>query len=155
MEARKTDSNKLEPRWHGPCIIEAVVAHQQYKIRIDHNRVKNSGVEHLKAYIPPLHGDPLPLYYTRIPKVSLDKDVHEEKDPIVQQILEHQRREGVLQWKVRWKDEPASEDTWEPASSFIGSMNQKWMNYNRRNNVHVPLESVNLLSYQRDSQATF
>jgi hypothetical protein len=96
-----------------------------------------------------LHTDRLKMYLPHIDgtKIALDyykphRRVPEDDTYLVEKILAHRTRAGQKQWKVHWKGYDNDFDTWEPASSFIGHLQQDWLAYNKRHHIQVPLYSL-------------
>ena len=93
--------------------------------------------DRLKLYLPAVEGERLPLFYYRP-----QRDVPHDDSYEVDEIVAHRVRNGVRQWRVRWKGYDESHDTWEPASSFVGHPHEDWMRYNAQHHIVVGLQDL-------------
>ena len=93
-------------------------------------------MDHLKPYYYKPDGDPLPYFY-----FAGKQPLPHDESFTVESILQHRvRRDGQHQWLVKWKNFPDSENTWEPASSFLNDVQSDWRLYNVENGITVPFE---------------
>jgi transposase InsO family protein len=135
--AKRTDSNKLDPLWTGPCeILERLGNSGRYKVSLP-SGVEDMHMDQFKPYLTPPDGKAIPCHFFK-PRPKLP----ETDDLAVQKILDHKIEKGVHLWKVRWKGYGPEEDSWEPASSFIGYIQQDWKLWNKIHNVSVPVEEI-------------
>ena len=88
--------------------------------------------DRLKLCLPHVDGSKIVLNYYRP-----HRKVPEDDTMVVEKILKHRVRDGQHQWYVRWKGYDNTHNTWEPASSFVGYVQQDWLEYNKKH--HVPL----------------
>jgi transposase InsO family protein len=133
----RTGSNKLDPLWTGPCeILDRVGSTGRYKVVLP-SGVEDVHMDDFKPYLSPPDGKAIPCLYFK-PRSKLP----ETDDFVVHKILDHKVEKGVHFWKVRWKGYGAEEDTWEPASSFVGYVQQDWKLWNKAHNVQVPLQAL-------------
>ena len=130
-------STKLDPLWTGPCeILARVGATGRYKVALPHGP-EDVHLERLKLYLPMIDGKKLTLHYFRPHRELPEDDFH-----IVEKIVSHRRRNGILQWRVRWKGYDSSFDTWEPAASFVGPVQMDWVRYNTDNHIEVKVADM-------------
>ena len=131
------EGNKLDPLWTGPCeILDRIGNRGRYQVGIQ-DQVVDVHADRLKMYLPHVDGTKIVLNYYK-PQTK----VPEDDTYVVEKIMEHRTRNGKCQWKVNWQGYDHSYDTWEPASSFVGHLQQDWMDYNRRHHLEVPLTSL-------------
>ena len=131
------DGNKLDPLWTGPCeIMDQIGNRGRYQVAIQDNIV-DVHADRLKMYLPHVDGTKIVMNYYKP-----QRQVPEDDTYVVEKILAHRIRNGQKQWKVQWQGYDHDFDTWEPASSFVGHLQQDWMEYNHRNHIEVPLTAV-------------
>ena len=129
--------DKLRPLWSGPCeVLRRVGESGRYAIAFPHG-VQDVHSDRLKLYLPAVEGERLPLFYYRP-----QRDVPHDDSYEVDEIVAHRVRNGVRQWRVRWKGYDESHDTWEPASSFVGHPHEDWMRYNAQHHIVVGLQEL-------------
>jgi hypothetical protein len=128
----RTDSTKLDPLWTGPCEILERVAHTgRYKVVLP-GGVEDVHMDDFKPYLTPPSGKAIPCLYFKPRNVIPESDEY-----IVEKILDHKVDKGVHLWRVRWRGYGSEEDTWEPASSFVGNVRQDWKKWNTERNVPI------------------
>ena len=129
-------AGKLEPLWTGPCEVLHRVGHTgRYTVSFP-DQIRDVHMERLKMYLPKVDGKKITLhYYHPIAKVPEDDNL------IVEKILRHRVTHGRHQWLVRWKGYDASFDSWEPAESFVGYIQQDWLRFNQENHITIPIPS--------------
>ena len=133
----RMDSNKLDPLWIGPCeIIARVGTFGRYRVVLP-DRVEDMHMDDFKPYLVTPEGKSIPCLYFR-PRAPLP----ESDDFVVDKILDHKVEKGLHLWKVRWKGYGPDEDTWEPASSFLGNIQQDWRKYNHEKKISIPLHDL-------------
>ena len=94
-------------------------------------------MDNLKPHILPREGKPIPCHYLKpTPKLP------ETHYYVVQKILDHKIDKRVHRWKVRWKGYCPEEDTWEPASSFVGHIQQDWKLWNKIHNIPITINEL-------------
>ena len=131
------DGNKLDPLWTGPCeILDRIGNRGRYQFAVQDNIV-DVHADRLKMYLPQVDGTKIILNYYRP-----HRQVPEDDSYVVEKILAHRIRHGQRQWKLQWQGYDDDFDTWEPASSFVGHLQQDWMDYNRQHHIEVPLTTV-------------
>ena len=135
--SQRTDSTKLDPLWTGPCeIIERLGNSGRYKVSLP-SGVQDMHMDHFKPYMVSPEGKAIPcLYFKPRPKMP------ETDDYVVQKILDHKVEKGIHLWKVRWKGYGPEEDSWEPASSFVGYIQQDWKLWNKNHNISIPVQEI-------------
>jgi transposase InsO family protein len=132
----RMQASKLDPLWLGPCeILERVGNSGRYRVALP-NGIEDVHMDDFKPYLSPPNGKALPCLYFK-PRSKLP----ETDDFVVDKILDHKIDRGVHYWKVRWKGYGPEEDTWEPASSFIGYVQQDWKLWNKRNNIDISVNN--------------
>jgi hypothetical protein len=127
----------LDALWLGPCeILDRLGNSGRYKVALP-NGVQDVHSDDFKPYFCPPDGKAIPfLYYKPRPRLP------ESDDYVVDKILDHKVDKGVHYWKVRWKGYGPEEDTWEPASSFVGFIQQDWKLWNKEHNINVPIQNL-------------
>ena len=131
------EGDKLDPLYTGPCeIVGRIGATGRYTVSMPHGHV-DVHQERLKIYLPKIDGLSIPLIYFQ-PK----RDIPQNDDFVVEQIVDHRLRYGQYQWLVKWRGYDSSENTWEPASSFLGAIQQDWFDYNRRHGIPMGLDNL-------------
>ena len=123
-----TSGDKLDPLWYGPCEILHHIEAAKYRVALPHGP-ENVHVDDMKPYLPRLSGQYIPFHYYK-PKDQLPDRAETWQ---VEAILGHRMRRGHLEWHVKWKTDP--KPTWEPASAFLGLVQEDWLRYNRDNNL--------------------
>ena len=108
----------------------------RYQVAIE-DKVVDVHADRLKLYLPHVDGSKIVLHYYRP-----HRQVPEDDSYVVEKILAHRMRNGQRQWKVRWQGFDAEFDTWEPANSFVGHLQQDWIVYNRQHHIEVPVNSL-------------
>jgi len=135
--ANRTDSTKLDPLWTGPCeILERVGNSGRYKVSLP-SGVEDFHMDCFKPYLSAPDGKAIPCHYFK-PRPKLP----ESDDFVVQKILAHKIDRGVHYWKVRWKGYGPEEDSWEPASSFVGYIQQDWKLWNKNHGISFPVTDL-------------
>ena len=94
-------------------------------------------METFKPYLPPISGTPIPFLYYKPTQKFPETDTW-----VVDHIVNHRIRNGVHQWRVRWKGFDSSKDTWEPASQFIGNFQHDWLKYNEDHKIKINLKDL-------------
>ena len=129
--------DKLDPLWTGPCeIVGRMGSTARYQVAVQ-DEIVDVHADRLKMYLPHVDGTKIELQYYRP-----HRDVPEDDTHVVEAIVGHRHRYGKLQWRVRWQGYDESFDTWEPARSFVGYLQQDWLAYNRRHHLQVPLADL-------------
>jgi len=127
-------AGKLDPLWTGPCeVLQRRGNSGRYQIALP-DSVQDIHMERLKMYLPRIDGTKIHLHYYRPVE-----QVPEDDSLLVEKIIDHRTRNGTLQWLVTWKGYDHAHNTWEPASSFVGYVQQDWVEYNKRHKIQVPL----------------
>jgi transposase InsO family protein len=134
---QRTQHSKLDPLWTGPCeILERMGNTGRYKVGLP-TGIESVHMDCFKPYMATPSGKAIPFLYYK-PR----KDLPETDEYIVEKILEHKIEKGVPLWKVRWKGYGPEEDSWEPAKSFVGFIQQDWKKWNKQHGVNIPLEDL-------------
>ena len=117
----RSDSVKLDPLWTGPCEILDRIRHSgRYKVALP-TGIEDVHMDDFKPYLTPPEGTAIPFMHLQ-PRSRLP----ETDDYVVDEILGHKVEKGIHYWRVRWKGNGPEEGTWEPASSFVGFVQQDW-----------------------------
>ena len=133
----RTGSSKLDPLWMGPCeILDRVGSTGRYSVALPTGR-EDVHMDDFKPYLTPPDGKAIPCMHFQ-PRSKLP----ETDDYIVEKILGHKVEKGVHLWKVRWKGYGPEEDTWEPASSFLGNIQQDWKQWNKEHKLQLSLQDL-------------
>ena len=133
----RTDSSKLDPLWTGPCeILDRLGVTGRYKVALP-SGVEDIHMDDFKPYICPPSGKAIPFLYFK-PRQPLP----ETDDFVIDKIIGHKMEKGEHLWKVRWRGYGSEEDTWEPASSFVGFIQQDWKRWNRENRIPISLDNI-------------
>ena len=110
-------SAKLQPKFIGPYKVVARVGSVACRLELPttarfHNVVH---VSQIKRYI---HPDSSPFHDICNPPPAIEIDGHEEFE--VDEIIDHRRRgrKRNLQYLIRWKGSPDSDNTWEPEENL-------------------------------------
>ena len=129
--------DKLDVLWTGPCeILHRYGSTGRYQVALPQG-AEDVHMERFKPYLPPISGNPIPcLYFKPHPKLP------ETDDYVVKDIIAHRFKGGQHQWRVRWKGYGSEDDTWEPAKSFVGLVQQDWLKWNKEHNINLTLEDV-------------
>ena len=91
-------------------------------------------MEHFKPYVSAPEDEAIPCHYFKLrPKLPGSDDF------VVENILALKVERAVHFWKVRWRGYGPEEDTWEPAASFVGFVQQDWRRWNKENGVDISL----------------
>jgi hypothetical protein len=90
-------------------------------------------------YLPAIDGKKKFMNYYRP-----QQEVPEDDTYVVEKIVAHRNKNGQRQWKVQWQGYDRDFDTWEPATSFVGHLQQDWMQYNRKHRLDVPITSLEM-----------
>ena len=133
----RTESSKLDPLWTGPCeILDRLGKTGRYKVALPKG-VEDVHMDDFKPYVCPPNGKAIPFLYFK-PRQSLP----ETDDFVIDKIMAHKIEKGEHLWKVRWRGYGSEEDTWEPASSFVGFIQQDWKRWNRENRIPILVENI-------------
>ena len=120
----------MEPLYTGPCeILKRFGNTGRYLVALPTGE-ESVHMERLKLYIPAVSGSKVPLQFIRPAKIIPTDDTY-----VVEKILGHRIRHGRHQWLVKWKGYDSTENTWEPATHFIGGVEQTWLEYNRSHKI--------------------
>jgi hypothetical protein len=134
VKRRPTTGTKLDPLWTGPCEVMTVIGHGRYTVNLPEG-AEDVHTSSLKPYLLQMSGAAITWRYFQPRKYQ-----EAAEGAVVEAILGHRTRKRQQQWRVKWKD--SDEITWEPAQSFVGDVQQEWMEYNNKNNVKVELSSL-------------
>ena len=77
--------------------------------------------------------------------VQVGADAAQEDGPDAERILTDKPDPGTpggRLYKVRWKKFAASQDSWEPPSSFVPRYTTVWMEYLRKKNISLDVKEV-------------
>ena len=98
-EARDRPSHKLRPKWFGPFPITKVVNPNAYKIKLPHTSRCHPvfNVLALRAY----EKNAIPKRRQPTPPLIMDIDGYTRY--VVENILNHRRRQNQLQYLVKWQ----------------------------------------------------
>ena len=119
---------KLDPLYTGPCeILDRVGATGRYTVAMP-SGPEDVHMERFKPYLEAVDGRKTVFLHFK-PHAPLPEDDNQ----VVERILRHRLKAGKHQWLVRWGD--GSPDSWEPASSFLGFVQQDWLRFNRANGI--------------------
>jgi hypothetical protein len=99
-----TRTNKFEPKYIGPYTVVRRTRSGGYALR-------DATGDLLDRHIPP---DQLKLVSRKARPIDLKDNVYE-----IECIRKHRGRAGAYEYFSKWKGYPESENTWEPASSFL------------------------------------
>ena len=105
----------------------------KYKISFSEG-VQDIHMERMKMYLPKIDRKKIELHYYKPSQPLPENDTY-----VVDRILKHRIKNGKHQWLVRWRGYDSFQDTWEPASSFVGYLQQDWMRWNRDNHLAFPI----------------
>jgi hypothetical protein len=94
-------------------------------------------IEDMKPYLLARDGTAVTCLYFQ-PKGKLP----ESDTYVVDQILGHKVHHGKHMWKVRWKGYGSEADTWEPATSFVGFVQQDLRRWNKDNGIDLSLSQL-------------
>ena len=130
-----TTGDKLDPLWYGPCEILLHIEAAKYRVALPHGP-ENVHVDDMKPYVPQSSGKSIPFHYYK----PRDQLPDREENWQLEAILAHRTRRGHLEWQVKWKSDP--QPTWEPASAFLGLIQEDWLRYNRDHNLSCDLMSA-------------
>ena len=84
-------------------------------------------------------GTNMPLYYHKgISKSTVRAEGEEE----VKAILKHRFKEGKIEFLTRWAGIPHSEDSWEPASTFVEKFSPTWLDYLKEQGLGVDISKL-------------
>ena len=129
--------DKLDALWTGPCeVLHRYGATGRYQVALPQG-AEDVHMERFKPYLPPLSGKAIPCLYYK-PRPTLP----ETDDYVVDHIVGHRKRNGQHQWRVRWKGYGSEEDTWEPAKSFVGLVQQDWLRWNKEHGISLDIHDV-------------
>ena len=127
-------TDKLEPLWTGPCeIIERIGVTGRYRVCMK-NGIEDVHIDSMKPFISTPEGNSIPFFY-----YSPKSQFPHTDTWVVEKILDHRIYRGQQQWKVRWKGYGSENDTWEPASSFVGPIQVDWKTFNEEHKINVTL----------------
>ena len=90
-----------------------------------------------KHYLVPPEGKAIPCLYFQ-PRGQLP----ESDDYVVEKILDHKVEKGRHLWILRLKGYGPEEETWEPASSFMGHIQKDWKQLNKDQNLVLNLQNL-------------
>ena len=125
---------KLDPLWLGPCeVLTRYDTTGRYSISFP-DGIQDVHMERLKIYLPKVDGHKTVLHYFK-PHV----DIPDDDAFVVEKILSHRIRAGRHQWLVKWNGYDNSFNSWEPAHSFVGYLQQDWLNFNRDHHIYFPV----------------
>ena len=60
----------------------------------------------------------------------------------VKVVKKHRVKDGKMEFLTVWKGKPESESTWEPASRFVQSFSNSWLQYLTRHGLDADLPSL-------------
>jgi hypothetical protein len=111
-------TKKLDDKWYGPFEIERIVNRNAYRLKLPHQlRVHPTfHVSKLRKFVPetiPGCNNPPALP----PPILIDRQEEFE----VEKLENSHVHWGRLQYLVKWKGYPSSENTWEPTSAVKNS----------------------------------
>ena len=132
---KELGGRKLRLWWEGPYRIVEQTGMRSYKVEISPGRVKDFGLAQLKRYeADQVYGIARPLFYKK------GDSGYAQKQRQVEYIRDCQlNHRGEPEWLTHWANTQPSEDTWEPAATFLTGCSQPWVDYCRANNLEVGL----------------
>ena len=98
------------------------------------NGIEDVHIDSMKPFISMPEGNSIPFYFYSPKSLFPHTDTW-----VVEKILDHRIYRGQQQWKVRWKGYGSENDTWEPASSFVGPIQLDWKEFNDKHKINVTL----------------
>ena len=127
----------MEPLWTGPCeIMERIGNTGRYRVETPHGP-EDLHMDSFKTYLAPATGKAIPCWYYKPAERLPERDTD-----VIEKILKHRMKNGRHEWLVRWEGHDAKNNTWEPASSFVGQVQQDWVNWNKEKRIQVDLQDV-------------
>ena len=88
-------------------------------------------------YWPRMDGTKIKLHYYRPQAI-----VPEDDSWVVDKILRHRIHNGKHQWLVHWRGYDALHDSWEPARTFVGFLQQDWLRFNRDHHIIISTKDI-------------
>ena len=127
----QTQGRKLDPLWIGPCeVLSRHGSTGRYTISFPEG-IQNVHIDRLKLYLPKIDSTKNILHFFKP-----HEPIPEDDAFVVEKILSHRVKTGKHQWLVKWKGYDNSFNSWEPATSFVGYLQQDWLKFNRDNHIH-------------------
>ena len=125
--------DKLLTPWMGPCEVVKARGAGLYVVKVSPTQTKEFHPDEMKAFVAPLVGQPVPLFWTS--KVQ-PKGVPAEDEALfnVAKIVDHRTdtRTGRLQFRTHWEGYRDKDDTWEFPETFLPLYNPALATYLRR-----------------------
>jgi hypothetical protein len=112
--SRKRPSQKLKDKFLGPFSVVERVGQLAYRLKLP-TRMRIHPVFHVSK-LEPAKDDPFGRKPLPPPPAAVEGEVIEYE---VDEILDHRRRRGKLQFLVRWKGYPVDDSTWEPRTHLV------------------------------------
>ena len=126
-----------------PGVMVRKVGQDVYAVRVGDNKILDRDHTQLRAREPDPSGRPVTFEFTGDDVDSDDEG--EDIDFTAEKILTDKRDPGTpwgRLYKVNWKGFAASEDSWEPPSSFVPRYTTVWMDYLRKKNISLDVKDV-------------
>jgi hypothetical protein len=122
-------SKKFTPRREGPFKIKEVLGPLTYRLELP-KTWKIHPVFHATLLTPYKETEAHGPNYTKPPPDL----INQEEEWEVEEILAHKRHRGRLQYKIKWKGYPTSENSWEPAA-HLSNAKDILNKYKKRKNL--------------------
>ena len=139
---KQPGTDKLDVKWRGPCLVTKREGVHSYEVEISTGVYQKAYRSQLKLHVADTYStQPFPLFYVAGKAPELEVGTNEW---LVDKILDHRVRQGVLEFKVRWKDFDESGDQWEPWVHFFPGVNEELVKYCRERGVPLDLAKITL-----------
>ena len=122
-------SRKLEAHWRGPFpVLEYDEFTQNYTVKMDSRIYRRDTAVFHCSVVKPYQENNDQLFPGRANTKPAPIPINEEPEWEVEAILDYRVRYGRGQFLVKWKDYPASENSWEPIEGLkhAEEMVQAW-----------------------------
>jgi len=144
LRPKGVGGNKISTWWVGPYKLVERVGESSFKVQIRPGIFQDVHLDQIKPYeVDEQLGIGRPLTYRRD-----DPDRPPERK--IEKIRARRLNDrGESKFLTHWEGTPDSEDTWEPALTFLSACDPTWMDFCWDNNVGVEL--IEAIAAERES----
>ena len=142
-----------EESWYIPGVIVRKIGQDVYAVQVRDNEILDRDHTQLQPRAPDPSGRVVTFEFTAGEADSDDDG--EQDDYTADRTLTDKPDPTTLRrrlYKVRWKEFAASQDSWEPASSFVPRYTTVWLNHRKKQGISSDVKDVlvHLIMHERD-----
>ena len=138
LRPRTKGVDKMKSWWSGPCEVKEKLGSHTYKVQVSPTLARECHCDQLRPYFDDILGRSWPMFYTG--SVDQEKDDFGVEDFKVEKIVAHRtKKNGTLEFLVKWEGYGPEENTWECAEAFLPQFCQPWATYCKKKKLHLDI----------------